>query len=316
MTRTCIMMTLVLLIGAFATSPASAGESLAELKAKIDKIAEGFHGVLGYSMHFRGKPEQRISLRGDEAFPTASTIKTAVMCEVMHQIEKGKIKWSDEVEVQKTEDERQAGGFSYYFKEGTKISIDQWTHLMMTVSDNTATMLLREHLGQKNINDWLESQGFKETRILNGKKCDELGLRPLQQVYGLGKTTPNEMLRLIETIRDGKAGSAASCDRMQRIMNHQYWDDAIQSQVPPHIHVGSKGGAVNRSRSDAAIFTTPMGEVALTIYTKDQEDQRWVDDNEGDVAVRSIAALVWRHYDPKHTWSPPEGAEKLWPGAK
>ena len=35
----------------------------------------------------------------------------------------------------------QDGGFAYYFKDGTKLPVDQWVHLMITVSDNTATML-------------------------------------------------------------------------------------------------------------------------------------------------------------------------------
>ena len=54
---------------------ANAGESLSDLKGKMDKIAHGFHGTLGYSLHYRGKHDERISFNGDETFPTASTIK-------------------------------------------------------------------------------------------------------------------------------------------------------------------------------------------------------------------------------------------------
>jgi len=163
--------------------PLSAKESLPELKAKMDKIAQDFGGVLGYSLHFRGKHDERIDLRGDETFPTASTIKTAIMCEAMHQVEQGKVKWDQQIPVQ-GEDYRQEGGFANDFKVGTSLPFDQWVHLMITVSDNTATMNLREFLGQKNVNDWLDALGFKNTRLLNGKKCDELGLRPLQQKWG------------------------------------------------------------------------------------------------------------------------------------
>lgn len=279
----------------------------------MDKVAEGFHGVLGYSLHFRWKPGESISFNGDEPFPTASTIKTAIMCEALHQVEQGKIKWTDQIEVQPGLDGREEGGFAYYFKDGTKIPFDQWLHLMITMSDNTATIRLREYLGQKSVNDWLESNGFKQTRLLNGPQCDELGLRSLQQKYGLGMTTPNEMLHLLEMIRDGKAGSAASCDRMMRLLNHQYWDDDICCKVSPYTHMASKSGAVDRSRSDAAVVTSPMGEYVLTVYTKQQEDQRWVRDNEGDAAIRTLAEMVWRHYDPKHTWEPPKGAENLLP---
>lgn len=287
-------------------------ETLAELKARMDKLAEGFHGTLGYCLMVPGKPELTISRLGDEVFPTASTIKTAIMVEVMHQIEQGKIKWTDLVEVQQGTDDRQEGGFAYYFRDGTKLTIGQWVHLMMTVSDNTATMLLREHIGQKNVNDWLESHGFKQTKLLNGKKCDELGLRPLQRRYGLGMTTPNEMARLIEMIRDGKAGSAASCDRMMRLLGHQYWDDGIAGQVPPG-RCFNKTGAIDGCRSDAAAVDSPKGTYILAIYTKDQADQRWSVANEGNAAIRTLAAMVWRHFDPDKTFTPPDGALNLLP---
>lgn len=293
------------------SSIAANAETLAELKAKMDKYADSFHGTLGYSLHFRGKPEEKISRNGDEPFPTASTIKTVIMCEVMHQVEQGKLKWSDMLEVQPL-DNREEGGPTYYFKDGTKIPLDQWLHYMITMSDNTATIRLRQAVGQKNVNDWLAAHGFQTTKLLNGEQRDELGLRPLQRQYGLGMTTPNEMLRLIEMIRDNKAGSPASCDRMMRLLSHQYWDDGTAGQVPPG-HCANKTGAIDGCRSDVAIVVAPRGEFALTIYTKNQADESWTKDNEGNVAIRTLAAMVWRHYDPKKTWTPPDGAVNLLP---
>jgi len=307
-----LLLVTIVLLGV--SSPLCARETSAELKAKMDQAAEGFHGVLGYSLIYRGKPGERINLRGDETFPTASTIKTAVMCEALHQVEQGKVKWDQKIPVQTSMEDRQEGGFAYYFKEDTSLPLCQWVHLMITVSDNTATMNLREFLGQKNVNDWLISHGFKSTLLLNGKKCDELGLRGLQQKWGLGMTTPNEMVRLFELIVDKKAGSSASCDRMLRILTHQYWDDCILSQVPPDAHSAAKSGALDRSRSDVAVVDSPGGQYILAVFTKEQEDQRWTPDNEGDLAIRKLAALVWRHYNPNHPWRPPRGSEKLLPG--
>lgn len=303
---------LIVVLLAVCVSAANA-ETLAELKARMNKFADSFHGTLGYSLHFRGKPEESISRNADEPFPTASTIKTTIMCEVMHQIEQGKIKWTDMLEVQPGLDNREEGGFAYYFRDGTKITVGEWVHLMITVSDNTATIRLRQHVGQKNVNEWLTSHGFKQTKLLNGEQREELGLRPLQRKYGLGMTTPNEMLRLMEMIRDNKAGSPASCDRMMRILTHQYWDDGTIGQAPPYTHSASKTGGIADTRSDVAIVTAPKGEYVLTIYTKGQTDESWSKMNEGNVAIRTLAAMVWRHYDPKKTWSPPDGATNLLP---
>lgn len=293
------------------TACAASAETMAELQAKMDKVADSFHGTLGYSLHFRGKPEQSISRNGDEPFPTASTIKTTIMCEVLHQVEQGKIKWTDMVEVPPS-DNREEGGFSYHFKEGSKIPVDQWVHLMITVSDNTATIRLRQVVGQKNVNHWLSSHGFKTTKLLNGEQTDELGLRPLQRKYGLGMTTPNEMVQLMDMIRDNKAGSPASCDRMLRILAHQYWDDGAAGQVPAG-HSFSKGGGIGDTRSDVVLVESPKGDYTLAIYTKDQADESWSKTNEGNVAIRTLAAMVWQHFDPDKTWSAPAGSMSLIP---
>lgn len=297
---------MIFLIGILACAIPSSAETLQELKAKMDKVAQDFNGTLGYSLHFRGSPQERISFNGDEIFPSASTIKTAVMCEGMRQVEQGKVKWTDSLEVQKELSERQAGGFAYHFREGTSLPLGRWVNIMITVSDNTATMLLREHLGQANVNDWLSSNGFMMTKLLNGKKCDELGLRELQQKWGLGMTTPNEMVRLFELIVDGKAGSKTSCERMLRILSQQYWDDLILSQAAPDVFKAAKSGALNRHRSDVAVVNSPGGQYVLAVYTKDQEDTRWTKDNEGNVAIRTLAGMVWTHYNPDHTWQPTE----------
>jgi len=131
---------------------------------------------------------------------------------------------------------------------------------------------------------------------------------------GLGMTTPNDMVRLFEMIVDNKAGSSASCDRMLRILSHQYWDDCILSQVPPSVHAAAKSGALDHCRSDIAVVDSPGGQYVLAIYTKEQKDTSWVHANEGDVAIRKLARMVWGHYNPNHPWRPVEGSLNLLPG--
>ena len=210
-------------------------------------------------------------------------------------------------------DRQEEGGPAYYLKDGSALPLPQWLDLMITLSDNTATINLRDRVGMGSVNQWLAGHGLEQTRLLNGPDTDALGLRALQQEYGLGMTTPGEMGRLLELIRDERAGSDASCDRMLRLLAHQYWDNDIGSRLPPWVQVAHKTGAVDASRSDAAYVFSPSGEYVLTVYTKDQQDRRWAPDNEGDAAIRRIAGLVWRHYHPHLPWAPPPGAVALLP---
>jgi beta-lactamase class A len=288
-------------------------EPVPELKRQLDRVAESFHGVLGYSLHHRGAPDERLNRRGGERFPSASTIKTAIMCEALHQVEQEKIRWNEPIPVQAGTERREAGGFAYFFKDESQLPLSEWVHLMITVSDNTATINLRDRLGQKNINNWLTANGFHDTLLLNGPETEALGLRPLQQQYGLGVTTPDEMVHLTELIADYRAGSRASCDRMLRLLTHQYWDNGILRQVPPRVRAASKSGALDDCRSDVGIVDAPSGQYVMAIYTRDQKDTRWRRDNEGNTAIREIASRVWQHYEPGDDWRPPAGSEELLP---
>ena len=87
-----------------------------------------------------------------------------------------------------------------------------------------------------------------------------------------------------------------------RVLGHQYFDDDVASQVPPTVWVGSKSGAVNQSRSDVAIVASPGGTLVMAIYTDNNVDQRWEDDNAGEVSIRKVASVVFRHYNPKVEW--------------
>src|SRR5579884_1699623 len=159
-------------------SPDKPVESLAALKARMETVARGFHGVLGYSLH-NLRTGDRLSYNGDEAFPSASTIKTAVMCEVMQQVEEGRLKWSDYLPVVPAAAGRESGGFAYFFPDGTTVPLPEWLDLMIDISDNTAEITLTDKVGMANINGWLKDHGFTQTRILNGPDTDILGLRSL-----------------------------------------------------------------------------------------------------------------------------------------
>jgi beta-lactamase class A len=280
-----------------------------KLKAELDGIADGFHGVLGYSLHHL-KRNETIERRGDELFPTASTIKLAVLCTAMDKNQKGEIGYFETRPLTK-EFVRGGAGFLQNYKEGTKVELKELLHLMITVSDNTATAMMVRWLTAMEVNGWLDRHGLKQTRLLSQLPEGETALRKLSEQWGLGVTTPNEMRTLMEMILDGRAGTPAACDEMHRILNHQYFDNLIAGEAPPWICVASKSGAIDESRSDVAIVHSPSGDYVLAVYTKQAQDQKWSRENEGEQSIRAIARAVWRYYNPKVKWSPPPGVEKF-----
>jgi beta-lactamase class A len=308
------------LLPACGTTPEkTASDGSASLRNELNAIADRFHGTIGYSLHHR-KSGDTITRLGDEPFPTASTIKLAILFAAMEKVEAGEIEYDDERPL--TEQDRQYGtGVLHNYRAGTTIPLRDLLNLMITRSDNTATVMLGQWIGTDVVNGWLERHGFERTRLLvpfpyqgsfeeafsaGGEEWDSM------KVWGMGVTTPDEMRRLMEMILDDRAGTPATREEMERILSQQYYDDGIASQVPPWVGVASKHGSEDATRSDVAIVHSPSGDYVLAVYTKDAEDTGVKWDNEQDTAIRAISRAVWRHYHPRSEWSAPAGSEKFY----
>jgi beta-lactamase class A len=283
----------------------------ARLKATLDSICERFRGVMGYSL-YHTRHQHRLNRLGDEIFPTASTIKTAVMAKAFEEIEAGRLRYDETLPIT-PDDVRDGAGVLQFFREKQSVSVKLLLHLMITLSDNTATVMLARRLGTLEVNRYLERLGLKHTRLLMLHPPDDKELKALRDRWGMGMTTPNEMVELLDAIRTGRAGSPAACDRMLRILSHQFYDDLIGISAPPWVVTATKSGAIERSRSDTGIVFSPSGAYILAVYTKEAEDTRWTPENEGEVAIREVARAVWRFYHPRDKWQPPTGMERYPP---
>ena len=122
-----------------------AGRGDQRLQRELEGVAAAFHGKLGYSLHHL-KRGDRLERWADERFPTASTIKLAVLCTAMEKNQKGEIGYFD-TRSYEPENKRGGAGFIQNYKEGTKLELKELLHLMITISDNTATAMMVKWLG-------------------------------------------------------------------------------------------------------------------------------------------------------------------------
>lgn len=284
---------------AFAQEPPDVRQQLAEM-------VTAFHGTAGiYARSL--KTGQVIAINADSLFPTASMIKVPILCTLFDRINRGELTYQQEVIY--TDSMKYDDGITGSFRDSTKISIGQLAHLMISVSDNTAALWLQALAGTGTaINDWLERNGFHQTRM-NSRTPGREGF---WKIYGWGMTTPREMAELVALIRAGKAVSPAASERMYRILCRSYWDGYALSQIPPFVQAASKQGAVNESRSEVVLVNAPSGDYVFCVITKNQTDQGWGLQNEGFALIRDISRLLWKHFEPESRWSPSPGMEDLW----
>jgi len=188
------------------------------------------------------------------------------------------------------------------FKNDEKILLKKVMMLMLTTSDNTASLWLQSLAGKgTRINEILDSLGLVYTRV-NSRTP---GRENNRTEYGWGQTTPKEMGMIFEKIYRNEIFSAAACDRMMRSLGRNYWDlnEAI-SQIPPYIEVFSKNGCVNAVRSEVLLVSAPHNPYIFCIFTKNNKDTQWTHDNEAWTMARKISLMLWRYFEPKDKWEP------------
>ena len=101
------------------------------------------------------------SVRGDERFESASTIKVAILAHIYRMADAGEIDLSERIELQRSDLVGGSGIFRYK-GVGLNPSIRDLITEMIITSDNTATdMLLRRIGGVDPVNDFLREQGFE-----------------------------------------------------------------------------------------------------------------------------------------------------------
>jgi beta-lactamase class A len=283
---------------------ASYAQKDAKLSAKLQDAIKGFNGQVGVYVQ-NLKTGKTVAINADTLFPTASMIKVSIQCGLMDKIEKGEMQYNQKL-VYRDSLLYKGEDILGSFKDKDTIELSKVALLMITMSDNTASTWLQKLVGGTHINNWLEQNGFKVMRV-NSRTP---GREAMHAKYGWGVTTPYEMCRLFTMIRNGQAVSPAASERMYRNMGRIFWDDKAISQIPPYVQTASKQGALDESKSETVLVNAPHGDYVFSIITNNNKDQRWVADNEADVLIRKVSALLWHYFEPKSDWKPAEGIEK------
>jgi beta-lactamase class A len=275
------------------------------LTKKLETLASNFKGDVGiYVRHL--KTRKTASINADSLFPTASMIKIPITIGVFNKIESGSLKYDSIL--------------TYYdsllypgedilgsFMSGQKISLSKVLMLMITTSDNTASLWCQYLAGTgTEINSWLERNGYHHTRVNSRTPGRETN----RSKYGWGQTTPREMAELVTSIHEGKVINRRASERIYRNLIRIYWDAHSLSQIPPYIQAASKQGAVDRSKSEVVLVNAPHGDYVFCVITKNQQDERWVRDNEGYVLLRNVSKTLWEHFEPQSKWKPAAGIEE------
>ena len=187
-----------------------------KLEAKLKETISGFNGDIGIYVK-KLRTGKTVSINADTIFPTASIVKVPILIGIMDKIQRGELQY-DSALVYKDSLLYEGEDILGSFKNNEKILLKKVMMLMLTTSDNTASLWLQSLAGKgTRINEILDSLGLKSTRV-NSRTP---GREDNRTQYGWGQTTPFEMGNIFEKIYRNKIFSATACERMMRCLGRK-----------------------------------------------------------------------------------------------
>jgi beta-lactamase class A len=254
----------------------------------------------------------------DQLFQLASAFKIPILVTLMRDVEAGKIRLDQRIEL-KREERVPGSGILQELDAGAALTVKDLATLMTIVSDNYATDLVIGLVGLENINAHMRELGLETIHLRHTcwqllSHCvgmeetapspagfDEYELREetgqYEVIHDVSKpttennvATPKDLNRLLSMIAQKEILSEASCELMIDILRRQQFNSRLPYLLPPGTKVAHKTGTVNEVVNDAGIIYLPEGKgaIAITVLSRGV-----IDKIAGEQTIARIAKTIY-----------------------
>ena len=205
-----------------------------------------------------------LDLHGDKVFPAASIIKLPILIACLQDVDTGKISLDETLVL--TRDVIVGGSGELQDRPpGSKFTVLQTLHKMITISDNTATnMIVKRMGGLAVLNQRFRTWGLQKTVMR----------RWLPDLRGTNTTTAKELITLLAWLDARKLLSPSSqglaLNLLQRVKNRKL----LVAGLGPSATIAHKTGDIGFLLGDAGLVVMPSGKRYLiaTLVTSAQDD--------------------------------------------
>lgn len=255
-----------------------------KLSDRVAEIVERFDGVMGVTI-VDLTDNRTILKNADRVFPTASSIKIAILLELYHQDQDartgvaGKAKLDDVYTFDPkdlVEDSQIMAGLT---PGVTRVTNRDLAQFMVAVSDNAAANILIDRVGRENVNAMLRGLGLAKT-MLRRKMMDVAAARRGEENI----STPQEIVRLLEAIYKGKALNkelTAVFIKQLSTLKESY----IPRELPAGVQVANKPGNLEGVRTDSGIVFVKNRPFAMSVMTAYDRDERAAEHAISEIAL-------------------------------
>lgn len=280
------------------SSPLVVADEMAELQATIMPLIDAHDGQVAVRiLHL--ETGQSFDHRGDTVMPTASLIKLAVMVEAYRQAQQKTIALDELLELRLEDQVPGSGILTKHFGAGSRLTLRDAIRLMIAYSDNTATNLVVDRIGIEATATAMAELGLPDTKLHSKVYRGDTSVFPERsKQYGLGSTTANQTVALLQHLHQGTVVTKAACEEMLDHLKHCEDKSKLTKFLPAGTVVAHKSGAVSKTRCDAGILYTSAGPIAICVLTSENSDQSWDDSNAAEILCGRIAKSVLDHFAP------------------
>lgn len=218
-----------------------APQEIKELQQQIEELTQPYGSSVSVCI-IDASNGNYCHVNSDKAFVSASMIKLAVLCEYMHAVDNGQLNPADRVALKNM---NVVGGTGLIQTERhASYSYDELCHYMIMYSDNTATNVLINKLGQDAINERVQALGCKNTSLN-------------RQLMALNTNTENwisarDAATILYKIKNGTAASSAMCAKALEYLSKQTDNEGMAEGISSGAFA-HKTGSLRSMRHDGGI---------------------------------------------------------------
>ena len=238
---------------------------------------------------------QQIMINENQRFHAASTMKTPVMIEAFKQAKSASINLDDSILLH-NQFKSIVDGSEYsmdisddsdddlYKQIGTRKTIRDLIHDMITKSSNLATNILIDLLDAKKVTQTMREMGADSILVLRG--VEDI------KAYRLGMNntiTALDLALIFKQLALGKALDEQSSKEMIRILMDQQHRDVIPLLLPDDVKVANKTGWITGLQHDSALIFLPDGRRYVLVLCAAEMNEF----DEGKRLLAEISKLIY-----------------------
>ena len=253
-------------------SPTLQAELRHVLDRRLKAVVEGLDGAIGCAALDLTSGEE-IGRLDRQEFPTASTIKLAVLYELFRQADEGRLRLDAVAPLDRT---HVVGGSGILHALGAPhLSLRDHAVLMMSLSDNTATNVLIDRVTIPAVAARMKALGLPGIRLRRKMMDGAAAARGDENV-----ATPRDLVHLLRALRAEEL-------KILEVGAGGY----LRRAVPAGVDVLNKPGELEGVRVDAAIVRAqhrPYAIAVMTTYLKNE--------GEGERAIAEVSRAFYEYF--------------------